>query len=88
MNWRCCQSNENSSPLGHDRGGTHLGSDGQRPLLGLGGRASNFVVVPADAVAVLIEVVMKSGVDGAKFLNRHHASKTEHCTLSSSEKLV
>ena len=64
-----------------------MASDGQRPPLDLGCRAPNLVVVRADEVAVLIEVVMKSGVDEFKFLKRPHASKSEHCKLSSPERL-
>jgi hypothetical protein len=42
----------------------------------------------ADEVALLIEVVLDRGVNGAEFLQRLHPPKPEHRTLSSSERLM
>jgi hypothetical protein len=39
-------------------------------------------------VAFLIEMVLDRGVNGGEFLQRLHASKPEHRTLSSPEWLV
>ena len=56
----------------------HAGLCREDPPLGLGGRASLLVSFTAEEVAFLIEVVLDRGVNGAEFLQRLHAPKSEH----------
>ncbi len=56
--------------------------------LGHGGRSSVFVVVAADEMAFLVEVVVEGEVDGTELLQRLHQSEPEHGLLSPSERLV
>ncbi len=37
-------------------------------LLGHGGRAAGFIVIAADKMLILVEVVVESGVNGTEFL--------------------
>ena len=57
----CCQSNENLSPVRAARADPcGLGRKGLP--LGQGGRASLSIDLPADEVALLVEVIMEGGV--------------------------
>ena len=58
---------------------------GEHFPLGQGGRALGFVCLSADEVAVLVEVVVESGVDGAELLQRLHLPEPHHGPFSSSE---
>ncbi|MDB5439627.1 MAG: Subtilase family protein [Caulobacteraceae bacterium] len=73
---------------GRDEGRGGLASAHDLTPLSQGGRASFFVQVSADEVALLIEVVADSAVDGGEFLERLHPPKPLHGPLSSSEGLV
>ena len=53
-----------------------------------GSRPSDLVVVAADEVTFLVEVIVEGGMDGAELLQRFHPSDSEHCPLSPSERLV
>jgi hypothetical protein len=69
------------SQIGQAR--TNLG-DEALPL-GQSGRASVLVLISADEVAVLGEVIMEGGVNGAEFLECLHPPKPQHRPLSSSK---
>ena len=84
--WRCCQSNRYKSLFA--AGWPSL--DLRRDMLPLdhGSRPSDLVVVAADKVTFLVEVIVEGGMDGAKLLQRLHLSEPEHGSLSPSERLV
>lgn len=86
--WRTrgrCQFNANLSPPGTTRAGSSS-SGGERVPFGKGGRASGFEIVSADEVAVLVEVVVEGGMDGAELLQRLHLPEAEHGPFSSSKR--
>lgn len=52
---------------------------------GKGSRSSGFEIVFADEAAVLVEVVVEFGVDGAELLQRPHLPQPPHGPPSTSE---
>jgi len=56
--------------------------------LGKCGRSSGFEIVSADEVAVLVEVIVEGGVDGAELLQGLHLPEAEHGPFSPSERQV
>ncbi len=82
---RCCQSNANLSPVDAFGAGACRLSGKCLPL-GKGSRSPGFEVVSADEVAVLVEVVVEGGVDGAELLQGLHLAEAEHGAFSPSER--
>ena len=81
----CCQSNANLSPVDAFGAGACRLSGKCLPL-GKGSRSPGFEVVSADEVAVLVEVVVEGGVDGAELLQGLHLAEAEHGAFSPSER--
>jgi hypothetical protein len=56
--------------------------------LGQRGRAADLAGLTAYEVAFLVEMAAETGVKRDELLQRFHASKTQHCPLSSRERQV
>ena len=82
----CCQSNRYKSLFAVGWPSLDL----RRDMLPLdhGSRPSDLVVVAADEVTFLVEVIVEGGMDGAKLLQRFHLSEPEHRPLPPPERLV
>jgi hypothetical protein len=82
--WGYCQTKENRYPkvVMHAPSGRQLTPFGQR------GSAIFFEGFAAVEVALLIEVVVKRGMDGSELLQGLYVSEFRHRPLSSPERLV
>lgn len=68
LEWRCRQSNANSSPLGESPLSPYCTSGRARPPLGQCGRAAFFVSLSIGEVAFLVEVVVDVSKDRGELL--------------------
>ena len=82
--WGHCQTKANRYP----KVVMHPPSDRKLAPLGQGGGAVLPEDVAAVEMAVLVEVVVKRGMDGSKLLKGLHVPKLGHRPLASSERLM